>query len=139
MSEVDKQNVRRRESDIVLVELTSKIVENNNSVSAGLGLMSENIEEMAEAQVRIENKIDDYTESKHISGLITDIADIKKYVLDNSLMIKKLDEAGLFTIIKNIKRFLWFIMITISSGIIWVIVKDIFMFYIKRKLEGVVP
>lgn len=122
-ADVDKQSVRRRESDVVLIELTSKIVENNNSVSAGLDLMSENIEEMAEAQVRVENKMDDCTTMLN----------------DNALLLKKLDEAGLFEIIKNIKRFLWFVIITISSGVMWIIVKDIFMFYVKRKLEGVVP
>jgi hypothetical protein len=138
MSEPEKQ-IRRRESDVVLIELTSKIVENNNSVSAGLSLMSENIEELAECQLRMENKIDDYTDTQSLTQLTTDVTELKKTMIEMSAILKKMDDIGLVSIVKNIKRFLWFIVVTVSGGALWVVLKDIVMFYIKRKIEGVVP
>ena len=57
----------------ILLELVSKVIENSNSVSGAVMLMSENLEKLAEAVERQENKDDE-----HIIRVVDLIKEIKE-------------------------------------------------------------
>lgn len=138
-AEKDRRDFGRRQSDLVLVELTQKIVENNNSVSTAVTLMGENIIELAESQERIENKIDDactFVEelNSSVKSNAEDLSSLKKTVEASAKTLKALDELKVLDLIKNIKKLIIAVIFTAATSILWFILKDLIFFYIKSRL-----
>ena len=123
----------RRQSDSVLIQLTEKIVENNNSVSSVVNLMSENLSQLVEAQERIEDKIDDYEEVQDaIKSMSKHIETIKKTTEDNQVILKSLEDSGILKLITTIKRALIGIVIAMFTGLMFLIIRELLLFYVKH-------
>jgi pyruvate/2-oxoglutarate dehydrogenase complex dihydrolipoamide acyltransferase (E2) component len=123
----------RRQSDSVLIQLTEKIVENNNSVSSVVNLMSENLSQLVEAQERIEDKIDDYEDTQDIiKNMAKHIEVIKKTTEDNQVILKSLDDSGILKLVTTIKRALIGIVIAMFTGLIFLIIRELLFFYVKH-------
>jgi len=143
MNQEIEKNFGRRQNDLVLVELTEKIVENNNSVSSVVNLMSENLVELVEAQERMENKIDDAQVSAEVNQekltqLNTDMQDIKKKIEDFKRQIdyietvgKKIEESEILKFAVNVKKAVFAIITTAAIGVAIVLLKDFIIFYLK--------
>jgi len=134
--EREKREFGRRQSDLVLVELTEKIVDNNNSVSAAVSLMGENIVELSESQERIENKIDDVCEfcenlTENVSKNTTDLFDLK----ESAKILKQIDELKVLDLIKTVKRLIVAFIITAITSVVWFVIKDLILMYIKTKFN----
>ena len=102
MTDSEQRNFGRRKNDLVLVELTEKIVENNNSVSTVVNLMGENLTELAEAEIRIEDKVDD-------------IYDV----------MKKIEDSGVLKLAKTVRALIYAIILAIFGAVGVLILKYI--------------
>lgn len=87
---------------LALIELTEKIVENNNTVSGAMSLMSENMEEVADSNARMEDKLDDHIEE------ITAMADVAKQIKNS----------GILSFLKFLKLTAYTALVTVTAMII---------------------
>jgi methyl-accepting chemotaxis protein len=126
----------RRQNDVVLVQLTEKIVENNNSVSAVVNLMSENLVEMAETLSRMEDKVDDMLSSAdhgHETALEMSKAlkDYKTKIDFVETVIKQFNDSGILKIAANLKNLMIATLSTIGVGLIIMALRYVVINWIK--------
>jgi len=150
----EEKHFGRRQDDLVLIQLTEKIVENNNSVSTVVNLMSENLSELVETIERIEDKIDSNESLSDVLTIVLNdigvikskvdefknetkqqndvINDIKLKVETSSKILNQINELGILPLANFIKRVLYAIVFAASAGIIFLVIKQIITFYAKH-------
>lgn len=136
----EDQNQYRRQGDVALITLTQKIVENNNAVSTGVGLIGENIEALAEATQRVEDKIDDlqaYAEGFEEIG--EELENFKEFHEKHKSLIEQIEQTGILKMIKNAKKIIIALLLALAGNVVWVLVKDVVIFYVQKKIEGTAP
>lgn len=136
----EDQNQYRRQGDVALITLTQKIVENNNAVSTGVGLIGENIETLAEAIQRVEDKIDDlqaYAEGFEEIG--EELENFKEFHEKHKSLIEQIEQTGILKMIKNAKKIIIALLLALAGNVVWVLVKDVVIFYAQKKIEGTAP
>jgi len=116
--------------DSALITLTEKIVESGGKVSDAVGLMGENLIELAGAEKRVEDKLDKMrveTQKCHEETLREFTGQMK---LINAFIIK-IEQCGLIEFVKTTKKFLSVVTIAIIGGIVWLIFNAALKFYVS--------
>jgi len=114
--------------DSALITLTEKIVESGGRVSDAVGLMGENLVQLADAEKRVEDKLDLMrVESQrcHEETLREFTGQMK---IINAFIIK-MDQCGLVEIVKAAKKFFSVITFAIVGGIVWLVFNAALKFY----------
>ena len=124
--------------DAALIALTEKIVESGGKVSDAVGLMGENLVELAEAENRVEDKLDEMrieiqkTHQETLKEFTGQMKVINDFIL-------KMEQCGIIEFVKNTKKFFSIITIAIISGIAWLFFNAGLKLYISVISKAAAP
>lgn len=115
--------------DAALITLTEKIVESGGKVSDAVGLMGENLVELAAASNRVEDRLErmqgdiQKTHQETLSEFTNQMKIINAF-------IQKMEQCGIIEFVKATKKFFSIVTIAIVGGVAWLLFNGALRIYV---------